>query len=73
MPLEELLAIKSNREPQYATPVSPAKLKQITSTSIAYYEANEENLFIIIILIHLFDPLLASNFSVAPVASFFVR
>lgn len=54
-PLEELLAIKGNREPQYATPVSPAKLKQITPTSIAYYAANEDNLFIIIILIHLFD------------------
>lgn len=55
VPLEELLAIKGNREPQYTTPVSLAKLKQITPTSIAYYEANENNLFIITILIHLFD------------------
>lgn len=54
-PLDELLAIKGNREPQYSTPVSPAKLKQITPTSIAYYAANENDLFIIIILIHLFD------------------
>lgn len=29
-PLEELLTIKANREPQYTTPVSLAKLKQIT-------------------------------------------
>ena len=54
-PLEELLAIKGNREPQYTTPVSLTKLKQITPTSIAYYAANEDDLFIIIILIHLFD------------------
>lgn len=55
MPLEELVAIKGNREPQYTTPVSPAKLKQITPTSIAYYGANDNNLFIIRFLIHLFD------------------
>lgn len=54
-PLEELLAIKGNREPQYTTPVSLAKLKQITPTSTAYYAPNENDLFIIIILIHLFD------------------
>lgn len=54
-PLEELLAIKGNREPQYTTPVSLTKLKQITPTSIAYYAANEYDLFIIIFLIHLFD------------------
>lgn len=47
-PLEELLAIKGNREPQYTTPVILTKLKQITSTSIAYYAANEDGLFIII-------------------------
>lgn len=29
-PLQELLAIKGNRDPQYTTPVSLAKLKQIT-------------------------------------------
>lgn len=49
------MAIKGNREPQYTTPVSLAKLKQITPTSIAYYEANDNNLFIIRFLIHLFD------------------
>lgn len=38
MPLEELVAIKGNREPQYTTPVSLAKLKQITPTSIAFME-----------------------------------
>lgn len=54
-PLQELVAIKGNREPQYTTPVSLAKLKQITPTSIAYYEANDNNLFIITFLIHLFD------------------
>lgn len=54
-PLQELVAIKGNREPQYTTPVSLAKLKQITPTSIAYYEANDNNLFIIRFLIHLFD------------------
>lgn len=54
-PLEELLAIKGNRDLQYTTPVSPAKLKQITPTSVAYYPANKNDLFIIIILIHLFD------------------
>lgn len=54
-PLEELLAIKGSGEPQYTTPVSLAKLKQITPTFIAYYVANEDNLFIITKLIHLFD------------------
>lgn len=54
-PLEELLAIKGNTEPQYTTPVSRAKLKQIASTSIAYYAANYDDIFIIIILIRLFD------------------
>lgn len=54
-PLEELLAIKGNRESQYTTPVSLTKLKQITPTFIAYYPANEDDLFIIIIVIHLFD------------------
>lgn len=54
-PLEELLAIKGNREPQYTTPVSLAKLKQITPTSTAYYAPNENDLFIIIILMHLFN------------------
>lgn len=49
------MAIKGNREPRYTTPVSLAKLKQITPTSIAYYEANDNNLFIIRFLIHLFD------------------
>lgn len=70
VPLEELVAIKGNREPQYTTPVSLAKLKQITPTSIAYYGANDNNLFIIRIFIHLFDHGWHPVFIFPPIASF---